>query len=95
MLAVTLLLNHVPPPRGVKEVLAAKPKIPRGGTHYSFHHHRPTHKRIQEDTSANPELSWEYWNGKGWWRLDVTLDEAIRDAKGQAFKAMRPLTSPL
>jgi hypothetical protein len=29
----------------------------------------------QEDTSANPELSWEYWNGKGWWKLDVTLDD--------------------
>ncbi len=28
----------------------------------------------QEDTSANPELSWEYWNGKGWWKLNVTLD---------------------
>lgn len=27
------------------------------------------------DTSLDPELSWEYWNGKGWWKLDVTLDE--------------------
>lgn len=24
------------------------------------------------DTSINPELSWEYWNGKGWWKLDIT-----------------------
>jgi hypothetical protein len=24
------------------------------------------------DTSTNPELAWEYWNGKGWWRLPVT-----------------------
>ncbi len=23
------------------------------------------------DTSTNPELSWEYWNGKGWWKLDA------------------------
>lgn len=29
------------------------------------------------DTSTNPELSWEYWNGKGWWKLDVTLDETL------------------
>lgn len=27
------------------------------------------------DTSTNPELSWEYWNGKGWWNLTVTLDD--------------------
>jgi hypothetical protein len=27
------------------------------------------------DTSTNPELSWEYWNGTGWWKLDVTVDE--------------------
>jgi hypothetical protein len=28
-----------------------------------------------EDTSTNPELSWEYSNGTGWWKLVVTLDE--------------------
>ena len=26
------------------------------------------------DTSANPELSWEYWNSKGWWKLHVSAD---------------------
>lgn len=31
--------------------------------------------QILEDTTANPELSWEYWNGKGWWKLPVTLDD--------------------
>lgn len=30
--------------------------------------------RLLGDTSANPELSWEYWNGKGWWKLPVTSD---------------------
>ena len=23
------------------------------------------------DTSSNPELSWEYWNGTGWWTIHV------------------------
>jgi hypothetical protein len=32
-------------------------------------------RRNASDTSANPELSWEYWNGKGWWKLDITRDE--------------------
>lgn len=27
------------------------------------------------DTSANPELSWEYSNGKGWWKLPGIVDE--------------------
>jgi hypothetical protein len=31
--------------------------------------------RLLGNTAANPELSWEYWNGKGWWKLHVTLDE--------------------
>jgi hypothetical protein len=26
------------------------------------------------DTSSNPALSWEYWNGKGWWNLDNVVD---------------------
>ncbi len=26
------------------------------------------------DVTSNPELSWEYWNGKGWWKLPVELD---------------------
>ena len=34
-------------------------------------------QRLLGDTSTNPELSWEYWNGKGWWGLDVTLDETL------------------
>jgi hypothetical protein len=32
-------------------------------------------RRIGSDTSTNPELSWEYWNGTGWWGLDVDKDE--------------------
>lgn len=27
------------------------------------------------DTSTNPELSWEYWNGTGWWKLLNVTDE--------------------
>lgn len=26
------------------------------------------------DTTSNPALSWEYWNGTGWWSLDTTTD---------------------
>lgn len=33
-----------------------------------------TWARLLGDTSANPELSWEYWNGKGWWKLPIQLD---------------------
>ncbi len=29
------------------------------------------------DTSTNPELSWEYWNGKGWWKLDASPDSTL------------------
>lgn len=27
------------------------------------------------DSSANPALAWEYWNGTGWWRLPIDDDE--------------------
>lgn len=30
------------------------------------------------DTTANPELSWEYWNGKGWWSLEKFEDGTRR-----------------
>ena len=26
---------------------------------------------VRSDTATNPALSWEYWNGTGWWRLDL------------------------
>jgi len=26
------------------------------------------------DATANPELSWEYWNGTGWWKLQQITD---------------------
>jgi hypothetical protein len=34
-------------------------------------------RRQLGDASTNPELSWEYWNGKGWWSLNVLLDETL------------------
>ena len=34
-------------------------------------------QRDRGDTSTNPELSWEYWNGKGWWKLGVTNDQTL------------------
>ena len=27
------------------------------------------------DSSSNPALAWEYWNGTGWWRLPVDEDQ--------------------
>ncbi len=27
------------------------------------------------DLTSNPELSWEYWNGSGWWQIKVERDE--------------------
>ena len=29
------------------------------------------------DSSTNPELSWEYWNGTGWWTLGSVLDDTL------------------
>lgn len=29
------------------------------------------------DTSSNPDLSWEYWNGTGWWKLANVDDETF------------------
>ncbi|MFO1207180.1 MAG: hypothetical protein U1E63_15900 [Burkholderiales bacterium] len=31
-----------------------------------------------DPTAANPDLSWEYWNGAGWWKLIITRDETLR-----------------
>jgi hypothetical protein len=34
--------------------------------------------RLLGDPSVNPELSWEYWNGRGWWKLPVTFDQTLQ-----------------
>lgn len=33
--------------------------------------------QLHDATPTNPELSWEYWNGKGWWKLEGTTDETL------------------
>lgn len=38
------------------------------------------------ETTTNPELSWEYWNGKGWWTLDVTSDGTLALKKSGAVQ---------
>lgn len=30
--------------------------------------------RYTGDVSSNPELTWEYWNGSGWWKIDPIQD---------------------
>ena len=30
-------------------------------------------RAVFRDTTSNPTLAWEYWNG-GWWRLGITQD---------------------
>ena len=48
-------------------------------------------QRLLGDTSTNPELSWEYWNGKGWWGLDVTSrwDAESEDERRRAIRGTR------
>jgi hypothetical protein len=33
------------------------------------------------DTSTNPELSWEYWNGTGWWKLSLDREDTLNFKK--------------
>ena len=49
--------------------------------------------RSLEDTATNPELSWEYWNGTGWWKLLVTRDETanLKRSGKLEFKVPRDL----
>ncbi len=44
-----------------------------------------------DDTSINPELSWEYWNGTGWWKLVITQDETANLKASGAIKFKVPL----
>jgi hypothetical protein len=44
-----------------------------------------------EDTSTVPELSWEYWNGRGW--LSLTVDDATRNLLGDGLVSFEVPTS--
>ena len=46
--------------------------------------------RFLGDVASNPELSWEYWNGKGWWRLRITLDETLNLKRTGAVQFVVP-----
>lgn len=43
--------------------------------------------RVLGDSSSNPTLSWEYWNGTGWWHLDIK-DEThhLKNSGAVSFK---------
>jgi hypothetical protein len=43
------------------------------------------------DTSSNPELSWEYWNGTGWWNLGKFNDGTQNLKRSGAFTFEVPL----
>lgn len=36
------------------------------------------------DAANNPELSWEYWNGSGWWKLE-TLKDGTRNLRASGM----------
>jgi hypothetical protein len=47
------------------------------------------------DTSSNPTLSWEYWNGKGWWNLDNIVDgtQNLKSTGAFQFKVPNDIAS--
>jgi hypothetical protein len=52
-------------------------KQPTTGVHVSIEGVQLDWKRQAGDTADNPELSWEYWNGSGWWKLPITTDATV------------------
>jgi hypothetical protein len=42
------------------------------------------------DNSSNPTLSWEYWNGTGWWLLELDMDETNNLKNSGAVKFTVP-----
>ena len=46
-------------------------------------------KRFANDVTSNPDLSWEYWNGVGWWKIATLRDET------RNLKASGELTFPV
>lgn len=42
------------------------------------------------DTASKPALSWEYWNGKGWWSLEIVEDATARLANSGAVRFIVP-----
>ncbi len=41
-----------------------------------------TFERVEPPQARNPDLSWEYWNGSGWWQID-----ALRDSTGNLVRS--------
>lgn len=42
------------------------------------------------ETANNPELSWEYWNGSGWWKLPLERDDTANFQRGGMLKLIVP-----
>ncbi len=69
------------------------PPIPGAGATFVLDAAAGPWARWLGDTSTNPELSWEYWNGTGWWKLGVTSDETrnLKTSGALQFKVPRDL----
>jgi hypothetical protein len=57
---------------GVVSLAPPHPSAPFDFAMYAEVLDEPTEHRVAEDSTTVPELSWEYWNGRGWLSLDVT-----------------------
>ncbi|MEO7496033.1 MAG: hypothetical protein ABIT83_18640 [Massilia sp.] len=42
------------------------------------------------ETANNPQLSWEYWNGSGWWKLALERDDTANFQRGGMLKLVVP-----
>jgi hypothetical protein len=74
--AIELDVNH---PKSValgKFWTTAPPALP-GGVAYILDESIGEWSRQLADTSTNPDLSWEYWNGTGWWTLGTVHDNTL------------------
>ena len=54
-----------------------EPSLPAGATSLVADAAVGAWARRLGDASSNPELSWEYWDGKGWSKLTVDLDATL------------------
>jgi hypothetical protein len=62
-----LWISGPPPQQGALVFLVPPTSLGAGGSGAT--------RWIDYQVPANPALSWEYWNGTGWWKLDLSRDE--------------------
>lgn len=83
-------LTHHPVKVALRSAFTTPPAVTGQGVRFVVDGTIDRWSRQLGDTTSNPELSWEYWNGSAWWKIANLHDETLHLKRSGALRFKVP-----